>query len=229
MKNTLFKYTLEFIVIVIGISLSFYVEKMNEEHYRKNLKNQSLKRILKNIEVDTGDFQYNLSATRRALYSIDWLIKNRAVMNSLSRDSIGYHLNRAIYFNTIFVDNQEEYRALQNSGLIEIIENENVVVKLQEKYITHGFMKKIEDIILKKAEKFDAYVFQNLKYQRNKTNDLGLQYDRTFVGEKKLPNTIFEMLQEMGFFRRFYSSRIINRKKNDSVLIEEIQNEINLN
>ena len=229
MKTTLLKYTLEFIVIVIGISLSFYVEKLNEDHYKRNLKNQSLKRILKNIEVDTGDFQFNLIATKRALYSIDWIEKNKDNLNSFSQDSIGYHLNRAIYFNTIFVDNQEEYRGLQNSGLIEIIENENVVVKLQEKYITHGFIKKIEDIILKKAEKFDDFIFQNLKYQSSKTNDLGFQYDRTFIGLKKLPNPIFEMLREIGFFRNFYLSRIVNRKKNDKILIKEIENEINLN
>ena len=56
MKKFYLKYALEFIVIVLGISLSFYVEKLNAKNYKENLKNQSLKRILKNIEVDTGDF-----------------------------------------------------------------------------------------------------------------------------------------------------------------------------
>ena len=30
--------------------------------------------------------------------------------------------------NTVIIDNQEEYRGLQNSGLIELIENDTVVV-----------------------------------------------------------------------------------------------------
>jgi hypothetical protein len=37
------------------------------------------------------------------------------------------------------------------------------------------------------------------------------------------------MLREIGFFRNFYLSRIVNRKKNDKILIKEIENEINLN
>ena len=53
----------------------------------------------------------------------------------------------ATYCNTIFVDNQEEYRGLQNSGLIELIENEAVVERLQQKYTVHEFMKKIEGYI----------------------------------------------------------------------------------
>ena len=121
MKKLIIKYTLEFIVIVVGISLSFYVEKLNEANYKENLKNQSLKRILKNIEVDTGDFEFNSSALKKAIKSSEWIINKE--LKELSRDSIGFHLNRALYYNTIFVDNQEEYRSLQNSGLIEIIEN----------------------------------------------------------------------------------------------------------
>ncbi len=147
MKKLIIKYTLEFIVIVVGISLLFYVEKLNEVNYKENLKNQSLNRILKNIEVDTGDFEFNSSAIKKAIKSSEWIINNE--LKELSRDSIGFHLNRALYYNTIFVDNQEEYRSLQNSGLIEIIENEDLVVNLQKKYITHEFMKKLRRLLLK--------------------------------------------------------------------------------
>jgi hypothetical protein len=38
MKKYLVKYVLEFIVIVVGISLSFYVEKLNETNYKEYLK-----------------------------------------------------------------------------------------------------------------------------------------------------------------------------------------------
>ena len=62
MKKLVTKYLIEFIVIIAGISISFYVEKLNENDYKENLKNQSLKRILKNIETDTRDFKFNLDA-----------------------------------------------------------------------------------------------------------------------------------------------------------------------
>ena len=149
MKNTIAKYLIEFIVIITGISLSFYVEKLNETNYKENLKNQSLGRILKNIEVDTKDFKFNLDANKKSIYSTEWLAERNDKLQLYSRDSVGYHLNRAIFFNTILVDNQENI-VITNSGLIELIDNENLVTNLR-KYVTHEFFKKIEDFILKKC------------------------------------------------------------------------------
>ena len=74
MRKSVTKYLIEFVVIMAGISISFYVEKLNENDYKENLKNQSLKRILKNIETDTRDFNFNLDANNRAIYSINWII-----------------------------------------------------------------------------------------------------------------------------------------------------------
>jgi len=225
MKKYLVKYVLEFIVIVVGISLSFYVEKLNETNYKENLKNQSLKRILKNIEVDTDDFEFNSNAIKKATESANWIIKKD--LKKQSNDSIGFHLNRAIYYNTIFVDNQEEYRSLQNSGLIEIIENEDLVVDLQKKYIVHEFMKKIEEAIINKSEKFDEFIYNNTQYKSLNVDELGLPYDRTFIGNKEIPNYIKEMISDLMFYRNFYLGRIKSRRKLDEKLIEEILSEIN--
>jgi len=99
MRKLFIKYLIEFLVIVIGISLSFYVDSYNEKKYKENLKNQSLRRILNNIDVDTKDFEFNLNANRKAIYSTDWISKRNHNLKLYSRDSIGFHLNRAIYFN----------------------------------------------------------------------------------------------------------------------------------
>ena len=40
MKKYLFKYSLEFLVIVMGISISFFIEKRNAKDYQEELKNQ---------------------------------------------------------------------------------------------------------------------------------------------------------------------------------------------
>ena len=49
MKNYLIKYFLEFVVIVVGISLSFYVEKQNAINYKEELKVESLKKLKENL------------------------------------------------------------------------------------------------------------------------------------------------------------------------------------
>ena len=122
MRKYLLKYSLEFLVIVMGISISFFIEKRNAKDYQEELKNQSLKRIIKNIEVDIIDLKYNIKVNTIATNATNWLVKNNTNYSNISKDSIGIYLNNAILLNTVFVDNQEEYRALQNSGLIELIE-----------------------------------------------------------------------------------------------------------
>ena len=228
MKKLVAKYLLEFLVIVIGISISFYIEKKNENTYRDNLKNQSLKRILENIADDTRDFEFNQEAIRRAIHSTNWIIDRNRKLKMYSRDSIGFHLNRAIYFNTIFVDNQEEYRGLQNSGLMEMIENENLVSTIQGKYVSHEFFKKIESTIMEKAKYLDEFSFNNLKYKSDSLDDLGLQFDRIFVGTKGIPDNIIEVLYDKRFFQSYYLRSIQTRMKNDQELIDIIKEEINL-
>lgn len=228
MKKLVAKYLLEFLVIVIGISLSFYIEKENENTYRDNLKNQSLKRILENIADDTRDFKFNHEAIKRAIHSTNWIIDRNKKLKMYSRDSIGFHLNRAIYFNTIFVDNQEEYRGLQNSGLMEMIENENLVSTIQGKYVSHEFFKKIENLIMEKAKYLDEFSYYNLKYKSDSLDDLGLQFDRIFVGTKGIPDNIIEVLYDKRFFQSYYFKSIQMRMKDDQELIDIIKGEINL-
>mgnify|MGYP001380586921 FL=1 len=106
MNKLIIRYVLEFLVIVIGISLSFYFEKQNAIAYKEDLKNQSLKRILKNIEVDLNDYSFNIEAHNMAIKSADWLYEKSNNLSLYSKDSIGYHLGIATTINTIFVDNQ---------------------------------------------------------------------------------------------------------------------------
>ena len=77
MKKYFAKYLLEFIVIVFGVSLSFYVENYIENKKKDGLKNQSLNRILQNIETDMRDNNVNLKFHSRSLSSSYWLIKNK--------------------------------------------------------------------------------------------------------------------------------------------------------
>ena len=77
MKKYFVKYLLEFIVIVFGVSLSFYVENYIENKKKDGLKNQSLKRILQNIETDISDNNINLKYHSGSLSSSYWLIKNK--------------------------------------------------------------------------------------------------------------------------------------------------------
>ena len=225
-KKIILRYFLEFIVIFLGISISFYFEKQNAISYKEDLKNQSLKRILKNIEVDIKDYNFNIAAHKMAIKSADWLYKKSNNLSSQSKDSIGYHYGIATTVNTFFVDNQEEYRGLQNSGLIELIENDLVVIGLQNKYTQHNFLKFLEKYIMDMKDPLFDFLYKNTKLISKKTNSLGMVYDRTYVG-KGFPNDILERVNETITWHSYYLNRVLIRKEKDESLIDLIKNEIN--
>ena len=143
-----------------------------------------------------------------------------------SRDSIGYHIGAAISINTIFVDNQEEYRGLQNSGLIELIDNESVVTALQKKYIYHDFCKQIEGMIDLRANAILDFLHTNTKYNSNQVNALGYQIDRTYTGNLKIPQKIIQQIQDKLYLHHYYKGRILRGIKTDESLVKQINDEI---
>ena len=102
MKKLAVKYLLEFLVIVIGVSISFYAEHYNASLNKIQLKNQSLNRILENLKGDNGDNRFNYKAHNESLMSSDWILTNRNNLSAYSRDTIGFHLSRAINFIKLF-------------------------------------------------------------------------------------------------------------------------------
>lgn len=225
MKKYLLKYSIEFLVIVMGISISFLMEKRNANKYKEELKNQSLQRIIKNTEVDLNDFDFNYNVNKSASKAINWLVENNDNLLHISNDSVGFYLNNAVLLNTIFVDNQEEYRALQNSGLIELIENEKVVTYLQNKYIYHEFYKKIEAEIMTEGRALSDFLYENTVLKDEKRDDYGYYYNRVSKLKNTIPNEVLERLKNKKGLHDYYVNAIKNRIINDSLLIDYLNTE----
>ena len=226
MKKLILKYLLEFIVIVFGVSLSFYVENYIENKKKDGLKNQSLNRILQNISSDIFDNNLNLKFHSGSLSSSYWLIKNKKKLSNFSRDTVGYHFSKAIDEVSYFVDNQEEYRTLQNSGYMELIENDELVKNLQKKYSDHTFMKTIEAQIIERSKNLMEFQFINSSIMNDTI--LGVyKFNKKFTGNLNIPNNVFDRIIDKAFFDWFYIRFIKNRLKDDSLIIKQINKEIN--
>ena len=229
MRKTVIKYLFEFFVIVVGVSISFYVENYNEAMKKEKLKNQSLSRILENIKVDKNDNKWNYNAHNESLKSTGWLLKKRSNLKAFSRDSIGFHLSKAINFITYFIDNKEEYKTIQSSGYIEFIQNENLVKSLQSKYVQHNFMKIIEEEIRRKAKILADFEFKNSKIKSDSMYMNSYLVDKTYTGSFEMPNEIYERLIEKAQYQKMYLGIINRRLKRDSLLVVEIEKEILIN
>ena len=140
-------YVIEFLVILLGITVSVTIEKNNARQYKREVKDQGLTRILANIEQDSLDFVYNIRVHTEAEASCQWMVAHRDQLPEQHPDTIGKHCNRCIMGQTILVDNQEEYRTLQNSGLFEFIENDALARAMQNKYAEHTGLKAAEAFI----------------------------------------------------------------------------------
>ena len=226
MKKTILKYFFEFIVIVIGVSISFYAENYNDSLNKIQVKNQSLNRILENLKLDNTDNRFNYKAHSESLISSEWILTNRNNLSAYSRDTIGFHLSKAINILTYFVDNQEEYKTIQSSGYIEYIENESLVKGLQEKYVRHKVMKFIEGEIRSKAKVLADFEFKNSKIN-NDSMYMGfyLIYKR-YIGDLEIPNEFYDRIIEKASFQKIYLSQIKGRIQRDSILANEINKEI---
>ena len=143
-----FHYIVEFAVILLGITVSVTIEKNNAREYKREVKDQGLTRILDNLAQDSLDMEYNISVHLTAKASCQWVLDHRYDISEQHPDTIGKNCAICIQGQTIFVDNQEEYRTLQNSGLLEFIENDQMARALQTKYAQHDFIKKLESYLL---------------------------------------------------------------------------------
>ena len=226
MKKTIVKYFIEFIVIVIGISISFYAENYNDSLNKIQLKNQSLNRILENLKVDNTDNRWNYKAHSESLISSEWILTNRNNLSAYSRDTIGFHLSRAINIITYFVDNQEEYKTIQSSGYIEYIENESLVKGLQEKYVRHEVMKFIEGEIRSRAKVLADFEFKNSKINNDSMYMGFYLINKRYIGDLEIPNEIYDRIIEKASFQKIYLSQIKRRIQRDSILANEINKEI---
>ena len=226
MKKTIVKYFIEFIVIVIGVSISFYAENYNDSLNKIQLKNQSLNRILENLKIDNTDLRFNYKAHSESLISSEWILTNRNNLSAYSRDTIGFHLSRAINIITYFVDNQEEYKTIQSSGYIEYIENESLVKGLQEKYVRHKVMKFIEGEIRSKAKVLADFEFKNSKINNDSMYMGFYLINKRYIGDLEIPNEFYDRIIEKASYQKIYLKSIKRRIQRDSILANEIKKEI---
>jgi hypothetical protein len=229
MKKLAVKYLLEFLVIVIGVSISFYAERYNDSLDKIQLKNQSLNRILENLKGDNGDNRFNYKVHNESLMSSEWILTNRNNLSAYSRDTIGFHLSRAINFITYFVDNQEEYKTIQNSGYIEYIENESLVKGLQGKYVQHKFMKSLEEEIRSKANVLADFEFKNSKINSDSLYMGSYLIYKTYIGDMEITNEFYDRIIEKASYQKIYLGLIKRRIQRDSILENEINKEILVN
>ena len=202
-----FHYVVEFAVILLGISVSVFIEKNNARDYKESVKDQSLSRILTNIRQDSADYVFNMSVHKPAAESCAWMFERRDNIAAEHPDSVGKHCSMCLMAQTIFMDNQEEYRTLQNSGLIELIENDKLARALQGKYVQHEFLRKIEKFVADASEKQHDIFYRSMTTREDADSFMGYVKLRRWNGSP-LDRPFLERLDDIGFWHKAYATRL---------------------
>ena len=226
MKKYFVKYLLEFIVIVTGISISFYVEKQNAIKYKEELKVESLKKLKKNLykELDGLHFDYEVHTMAKEFSDILYL--KGLDLYKKDKDSLGFYLSFLKDAGTVFVENDEEYSALINSGLIELIENRKLVSLLQEKYSDQTWYKKNNDLLLEMYLRDESFnQFFESKNRRKHKNIIG--YWTSYKANMRyLNDEEINKVSQSGSAHSLYASLMSRAIKQDSLIIKEIEKEL---
>ena len=227
MKTIILKYLIEFLVIFFGITISFYWEKQNALSYKEELKNASLSKIKQNILYEKEDFELNLSIHNDAVKAIYNLYEFDRYENIKYNDSLSDYLFKSLEYVTILVENTEEYTSLKNSGLIELIENQEIVTLLQNKYSNHKFIKEIESIILRDfSPELRDFVSRNTKYNLEGEKYFGIMEPRKYSSKNKIPQYILEKFMNKAQHHKTYIKYVKTQLEMDSEIISKINNEI---
>ena len=227
MKKYIVKYLLEFIVIITGISISFYVEEQNAIQYKEELKLESLKKLKTNLikELDGLHFDYNVHTIAKQ-YS-DILFDKGLDLYKKNKDSLGFYLSYLKDAGTVFVENDEEYSALINSGLIELIENRKLVTLLQKKYSDQTWYRKNNDLMLEMYLRDDSFnKFFESKNRRKHKNIIGYwtsyKTDMRYLNDEEI-----NKVSQSGLAHALYADLMNRAIKQDSLIIKEIDLELN--
>jgi len=131
MRKYLLKYSLEFLVIVMGISVSFWVNEWNENRKRKIIEIKHLKElksdILETLKDAYKDEKFNIIDIQSTLYLQDFFFKN-----TVYNDSLSYHFYRVTQHYQMY-PKTSALESIKSIGL-DIISNDSIRLKVTDFY-----------------------------------------------------------------------------------------------
>jgi len=222
-KKYLLKYSLEFLVIVMGISVSFWLS-----NYQESLDNAE-----KEIQVYNDLFN--------GISSLDMGIKERTFAFKFDSDIIENLLglsdfNKYNYDDLMtavtdwrgFGQNQETYSTLKEEGSLKYIVSKELKVKLEKFYgsATNGIISNMEDDVIMQREilNYLNYNYPKLVLRGNEYDDKSLILNFKSVLKKDL--TLKSLIKAKHRFMLNKYEGILNYDKGQKELKGQIKSEL---
>ena len=198
--NTFYKYIFEFIVIVFGISISFFLENV-----RVDRENENKERLVKlNLLNELSNSSEYLNSRKEA-YNIDLQFLNALINKNIDIDSLySVGLKGAGYYNSIcfyrtFDPPNSVYSSLVSDGEINLIKESDIKNLLYRVYIlSPQFMQVQIDGDKKAADNIELYLIRNYPKLYNK----GLQVNDNINLLKELRDIVINDQELLALIKR---------------------------
>ena len=211
-------------MIITSLLISFYVEKTRALDYKTELRNHSLSRLYSNISDDVEDSKVNLRIHTYTNKKCEYLFNNYDSLLIHDIDTIAGCLRTAAKSWTIFIDNPEEYLTLRNSGLIELVEDDTLILLLQKKYSNHQVYKKYEEHINNYNLELIKVLNEKTIRENYKSSDTPYKYKCLMNSNKSLSESDLNLIMHKGGLCETYCEDIRTSILRDSLILIHIDN-----
>ena len=201
-KNYFIRYTLEFFVIVLGISFSFLVQNIREETELDSKRELIFKSLLNELESNQS---YITSRKKAFVREMDYVSK--FLKDSLTKNKIKEYPENLSPLNPFlsaltFSPSASIYNSLINDGSFNLIDSPTLKSLIDEVYTTNykSIVNRIQSEleIANEAERFFATNYSKI-------------YSKNFwfnVKDAKLNNSVFEIMKNNYRFKAFMVQKI---------------------
>lgn len=171
LKSEWYKYVLEIVVVIVGISIAYNLEQWGDARKNKKREIEILKEFKRGLSADLDDIRYNIYSHENSIHSTKVILK-------VIKDNLPYHDSLDTYFAythafTTFTGNVSPVEQLKNTD-IAIVSNDTLRLKISSMYDEAYTRVRLIEIAIKrdyeKLRDFDRLYFEAYDMDRAPTS-----------------------------------------------------------
>lgn len=225
MKKVFIKYLIEFIVIVVGISVSFWFDKYQLSLDNIERENQIIKELLTEMDLIDSSVQ-----SREKAFRFDYENLKNIINNNVQSDTFRYEeLLIAATDYRGFSPSEEIYTSLKYDGGLKFIRNNQIKIAIEALYngTKYGVIANMNDEIIVQRDVLKYIQFNYPSFlidldQRNLSeNEKIAIFTKTVQSDKTLKSLLSSKLRFMGSKLKYLNNYKNSLQKLQSLMSEE--------
>jgi hypothetical protein len=221
-KKYFIKYTLEFFVIVMGITFSFFVQNIRNDIQIDTKRELIIDNLLSELESNQAYVDEKKRDFKREMEYVNKLLLDSLTTQEIKKYPKNFSPLNPFFSVSKFRPSRSVYNSIVNDGSFNIIEPSSLKVLIDEVYSTnHNAIMNIIDSEQKIADKADDFFVK--KYTSTYIKNFWFNYDNKLViSVFKIMQKDFKfkalMVQKISFMEVKVARLDIYSKKRDSLI-----------